>query len=216
MKRKSFAIIGAGRFGSSIAVTLSEMGHDVLVLDLDEKRIQDLADKVTHAMQADATNEHNIKALGVANFDAVIVAIGVEMQASILTCLMMKELGAKYILAKARTAQHGKVLERIGVDRVVFPERDMGVRLARQLTDKHVLDCIDLSPEYSVEELVAPDFLTGKSLQDLDLRSRYGINLIAIKSGDNVNISPLAGDMIQKNDLLVVVGKNKDLERLLR
>lgn len=216
MRRKSFAIIGAGRFGSSLALTLSQMGHDVLVMDTDEQKIQALADKVTHALQADATNEHNIRTLGIANFDAVIVAIGVEMQASILTSLMLKELGAKYILAKARTEQHGKVLERIGVDRVVFPERDMGARLARQLTDTHVLDCIDLSPDYTVEELMAPEYMAGKSLQELDLRTRYGINLIAIRSGERINISPLAGDVIKKGDLLIVVGKNKDLDRLLQ
>lgn len=214
VKRKSFAIIGAGRFGSSLSITLAEMGHDVLVMDTDETRVQELSDKVTHALQADSTNEQNIKMLGIANFDAVIVAIGTEIQASILTCLMIKELGAKYVVAKALTEQHGKVLERIGVDRVVFPERDMGVRLARQLTNSHVLDCMDLSPEYSVEELLAPDFMAGKSLQELSLRQRYSVNLIAIRSGDALNILPLPADIIKKNDLLIVIGKNKDLAKL--
>jgi len=165
MKRKSFAVIGAGRFGSSLAITLAEIGHDVLVMDLDETKVQELSDKVTHALQADSTHEQNIKVLGIANFDAVIVSIGTEIQASILTCLMVKELGAKYVVAKALTEQHGKVLERIGVDRVVFPERDMGIRLARQLADSYVLNCMDLSPDYSVEELTAPDFMVGRTLQ---------------------------------------------------
>ncbi len=216
MKRKSFAVIGAGRFGSNLALALSEMGHDVLIVDNDEKKVQELSDKVTHAVQADSTNEQTLKTLGITNFDVVVVGIGVDLQASILTSLILKELGAKYILAKARTNLHGKLLEKIGVDRVVFPERDMGLRIARHLADMNVLDCIDFSPDYSVTELIAPKKMIGKTLRELDLRARYEVNVIAIRSGEQINISPLADDMIKKDDLLIVIGENKAIEKLVK
>lgn len=216
MKRKMFAVLGAGRFGSHLALALAEMGHDVLVVDQDEKKVQELADKVTHAVQADATDEETLKTLGISNFDVVVVSIGVEMQASILASLLLKELGAVYLLAKARTALHGKVLEKIGVDRVVFPERDMALRIARQLTTANILDCIDLSPDYSVVEVLATPEMAGKTLRELELRTRYGVNLIAIRSGEQINVSPLADDVIKKDDLLVVIGKNREVEKMLK
>ncbi|MDO9535499.1 MAG: TrkA family potassium uptake protein [Bacillota bacterium] len=216
MKRKSFAIFGAGTFGASLAVALSEMGHDVLIVDSDENKIQELSDLVTHAVQADTTNEHMLKTLGITNFDVVVVAIGVDLQASILTSLLVKEMGAKYVLAKARTNLHGKVLEKIGVDRVVFPEKDMGLRIARHLTDVNVLDFIDFSPDYSVTELVAPPKMEGKTLGDLSLRGKYGINVIAIRSGKQINISPLADDIINKGDVLIILGDNKALEKFIK
>lgn len=216
MKKKSFVVIGAGRFGASLATSLSEMGHDVLIVDSDENKVQELSDVVTHAVQADATNEHMLKTLGITNFDVVVVAIGVDLQASILTSLMVKEMGAKYILAKARTNLHGKVLEKIGVDRVVFPEKDMGLRIARHLTAVNVLDFIDFSPDYSVTELIAPIKMEGKSLGDLALRAKYGINVIAIRSGKQINISPLANDIIKKDDVLIILGDNKSLEKFIK
>lgn len=216
MKRKSFAVIGAGRFGSTLAQALAEMGHDVLVVDNDEQKVQELSDKVTHAVQADSTNEQTLKTLGITNFDVVIVGIGVDLQASILTSLILKELGAKFILAKARTILHGKLLEKIGVDRVVFPERDMGLRIARHLSEMNVLDCINFSQDYSVSEVIAPKKMIGKSLRELDLRARYGVNVIAIRSGEKINISPLADDVINKDDLLIIIGENKAIEKLVK
>ncbi|NLL20331.1 MAG: TrkA family potassium uptake protein [Firmicutes bacterium] len=216
MKKKSFAVIGAGRFGENLALSLSEMGHDVLVFDADEKKVQELSYQVTHAVQGDSTNEETLKTLGITNFDVVVVAIGVDLQASILTSLILKDLGVKYIIAKAQNALHGKVLEKIGVDRVVFPEKDMGIRIARQLAAYNVLDCIDLSPDYSVTEFIAPKKMEGKSLGELGLRARYGINVIAIRSGEKINISPLADYMISKGDLLIALGENKVMEKLIR
>jgi trk system potassium uptake protein len=157
-----------------------------------------------------------LKTLGITNFDVVVVAIGVDLQASILTSLMVKEMGAKYVLAKARTSLHGKVLEKIGVDRVVFPEKDMGLRIARHLTAVNVLDFIDFSPDYSVTELVAPLKMEGKSLSSLALRAKYGINVIAIRSGKKINISPLAEDIIKKGDILIILGDNKALEKFIK
>lgn len=216
MKQKVFAVIGAGRFGSQLALALMEMGHDVLIVDKDENKVQQLSDKVTHAVQADSTNEEVLKSLGITNFDVVVVGIGVDIQASILTSLNLKELGAKYVVAKAMTALHGKVLEKIGVDRVVYPERDMAIRIARQLSSSNILDCIDFSPDYSITEFIAPKSMVGKSLRELALRAKYGINVIAIRSGKEINISPLADDVIKGNDLLVVIGKNKVLEKIIK
>ncbi|MGI6307968.1 MAG: potassium channel family protein [Dethiobacteria bacterium] len=216
MKKKSFAVIGAGRFGASVALAFTKMGHDVLVIDSDEKKILELSDQVTHAVQADATNEQVLKTLGVTNFDAVVVGIGIDLQASILTSIILKELGAKYVLAKAQTNLHGKVLEKIGVNRVVFPERDMGLRIARSLSSMNILDFIDFSPDYSVTEFIAPKKMLGKTLGELHLRARHGVNVIAIRSGEKINISPLADDVIEKDDLLIVIGENKALEKLIK
>ena len=216
MTRKSFAVIGAGRFGYNLALALADMGHDVLVVDNDEQKVQELSEKVTHAVQADSTNEQTLKSLGITNFDAVVIGIGVDLQASILTALIVKELGAKYILAKARTALHGKLLEKIGVDQIVFPERDMGLRIARHLADMNVLDYINFSPDHSVTEIIAPKRMIGKSLREMDLRARYGVNVIAIRSGEKINISPLADDIINKDDLLIVIGHNKAIDKLVK
>jgi len=215
MKRKMFGVIGAGRFGESLAIALSEMGHDVLIVDSNEKIIQELADKVTHAVQADSTNEQILKTLGMKNFDKVVVAIG-DLEASILTCLILREQGVQHVIAKARTALHGKLLEKIGVDRVVFPERDMGIRLAKNLLASSILDYINLSPDYSVTELLAQPFMVGVSLGDLALRAKYGVNVIAIRSGGKINISPMATDVIKENDLLVIIGDNKAVEKLIK
>ncbi len=215
MKRKMFGVIGAGRFGESLAIALSEMGHDVLIVDSNEKIIQELADKVTHAVQADSTNEQILKTLGMKNFDKVVVAIG-DLEASILTCLILREQGVQHVIAKARTSLHGKLLEKIGVDRVVFPERDMGIRLAKNLLASSILDYINLSPDYSVTELLAQPFMVGVSLGDLALRAKYGVNVIAIRSGGKINISPMATDVIKENDLLVIIGDNKAMEKLIK
>ncbi|MGI5823066.1 MAG: potassium channel family protein [Dethiobacteria bacterium] len=216
MKKKSFAVIGAGRFGTSVALSLTKMGHDVLVIDSDEKKIQELSDRVTHAVQADTTNEHVLKTLGITNFDAVVVAIGTSLQASVLTSIILKELGAKYILSKAQTDLHGKLLEKIGVNRVIFPERDMGLRIARNLSSTNILDFIEFSPDYSVTEFIAPQKMHGKTLGGLHLRAMHGVNVIAIRSGEKINISPLADDIIQKGDLLIVIGENRVLEKFIK
>ncbi|NLJ56251.1 MAG: TrkA family potassium uptake protein [Firmicutes bacterium] len=216
MKKKSFAVIGAGRFGTSVALSLTKMGHDVLVIDSDEKKIQELSDRVTHAVQADTTNEHVLKTLGITNFDAVVVAIGTSLQASVLTSIILKELGAKYILSKAQTDLHGKLLEKIGVNRVIFPERDMGLRIARSLSSTNILDFIEFSPDYSVTEFIAPLKMHGKTLGGLHLRAKHGVNVIAIRSGEKINISPLADDIIRKGDLLIVIGENRVLEKFIK
>lgn len=211
---KQFVILGLGRFGSSLARTLYALGHDVLAVDEREDIIQDISDSVTHAVQADATDENSLRALGLRNFDVAVVTIGSNIQASILVTLIVKELGVKYVVAKAQSELHAKVLYKIGADRVVFPERDMGVRLAHNLVSSNVLDFIELAPDYSIVEIAALPEWEGKTLKDLDMRARYGINIMAIKRDEEINISPRADDVIKTNDILVVIGSNEDLVRI--
>ncbi|HZK25777.1 MAG TPA: TrkA family potassium uptake protein [Oscillospiraceae bacterium] len=215
MKAKQFAVIGMGRFGSSVASTLYEMGHDVLAIDSEEEKVENIVEKVTHAVVADTTSEAALKSLGITNFDVVIVAIGEDIQASILTTLVLKELGVKHIVAKAKAMQHGKVLQKIGADRIVFPERDMGIRVAHNLVANNVLDFIELSPDYSIMEIIVPDEMVGKSLLELDLRGKYGANVMAIRSEDRkINVSPIATDRLHAGDILIVLGNNDNMQKL--
>lgn len=211
---KQFLVIGLGRFGASIAKTLYNMNYDVLGIDTNEEIIHNMVDSITHAVQADATDENTLNALGVRNFDVGIVSIGNDIQASILVTLILKEIGMKYVVAKAQNELHGKVLYKIGADRVVFPERDMGIRVAHNLVSSNVLDYIELSQDFSIVEITSLPEWQNKSLRDLEMRVKHGLNVMAIKREDKVLISPHANDVIQKGDVLVVVGENKDIEKL--
>ena len=214
---KQFVVIGVGRFGSALAKRLFDMGHEVLAVDIDEELIQVISDKVTHAIAADATDENVLRSLGVRNFDVGIVAIGDDIQSSIITTLMLKEMGLKYVVAKAQNEIHAKVLKKLGADRVVFPERDMGIRVAHNLISTNILDIIELSPDYSLLEFEVFSSWIGESLKNLNLRSKYGINVLAIKNNignGSINVSPRAQDLIKEGDILVVVGSNEDLLKL--
>lgn len=210
---KQFAVIGLGRFGSSVAKTLYSMGGQVLAIDPDEEKVRAMVQSATRAVVADATDEQVLRSLGIRNFDLVIVGIGGDIQASILTTLILKELGVKYVVAKAQSELHGKVLYRVGADRVVFPERDMGFRVAQNLVSSNILEYIELSPDVSMVEIVAPSHIVGKELRQLDLRNRFNINVIALKQGNKVNITPRADDRVDKDDVLVVVGLKEDLRQ---
>jgi trk system potassium uptake protein TrkA len=172
---KQFAVIGMGRFGSSVARTLYEMDYEVMGIDEDEERINENIQYVTHAVAADSTDEMALREIGIRNFDVVVVAIGADIQASILTVLILKELGVKKIVAKAQNERHGQVLYKVGADRVVFPERDMGVRVAHNLISANVLDFIELAEDYSVAEVVVSSKMVGKTLRQIDARARYGV-----------------------------------------
>jgi trk system potassium uptake protein TrkA len=209
---KQFAVIGLGRFGSSVARTLFEMDYEVMGIDEDEERVNDAIEHVTHAVVADSTDETALREIGIRNFDVVVVAIGADIQASILTTLLLKEMGVKKIVAKAQNERHGQVLYKVGADRVVFPERDMGIRVAHNLISTNVLDFIELAEDYSVAEVVVSNKMVGKTLRQLDVRAQYGVNVIAIKSGDKFNIAPRPDDVIAADDILVVIGNNMDLK----
>ena len=214
MKKKQFAIIGLGRFGTSMASALHKMGYDVLAIDKDEQKVQEISDEVTHVVQADTTDEDALLALGIRNFDVVVVSIGEDIQANVLTTLQLKELGVPYIVAKARNPLHGKMLEKIGADRVVYPERDMAQRVAHNLISTNVLDYIELSPKFSIAEINAPRFLVDKSLAEADIRVKYGINVVAIKRDDVLIVPPLPSEKIRETDIIVVVGSNDGVQRL--
>ncbi|MDD2553997.1 MAG: TrkA family potassium uptake protein [Desulfotomaculaceae bacterium] len=212
---KQFAVIGLGRFGTSLALTLARMGYDVLAVDTNGDKINNIMDRVTHAVQVDAMDEQALKALGIRNFDVVIVAIGQDIQSNILITVMLKDLGVKMVVSKAKTDLHGKVLERVGSDKVIFPERDMGVRVAQALVSKNIMDQINLSPDYSIIEMMAPDGISGKTLAEGALRLKHGVTVLAIRRGNDVIISPGAKQVVQDGDVLVAVGRNdklKDLE----
>ncbi|RXZ84771.1 TrkA family potassium uptake protein [Paenibacillaceae bacterium] len=214
MAKKQFAVIGIGRFGSSVAKSLFEMGFQVLAIDANEQRIQEVIHVVTHAVTADSTDEEAMRSLGLRNFDVVVVAIGEDIQSSILTTLILKELGVSTIIVKAKNDLHGKVLHKIGADKVVFPERDMGFRVAHHLISPNILDFIELSDDYSIAEIKATGTMIGKNLKQLDVRAKHRCNVMAIKTGTKMNISPNAEDLIEEDDILVIVGKNTDLTRL--
>jgi len=212
--KKQFVVIGCGRFGSSVAKKLTELGCEVLVVDENEEIIQNISDVVTYAVQADATDENTLKSLGIRNFDVAIVTIGGDIQASVLVTLMIKELGVKQIIAKAQNDMHAKVLYRIGADRVVFPEREMGTRIAKNLVSDNILDYIELAPDYSIVEVLALEEWIGSSLKNLNMRAEYGINVMAIKNGLDINIAVNADEVIKTGDILVVIGHNDDLNKI--
>lgn len=209
-----FAVIGMGRFGRSVAATLCQLGHRVLAIDENEDSLRRIADGVTHAVQLDSTDAEALKGVGIANMDAVVVAIGAAIQESILTTLILKELGCKKIVAKALDDLQGKVLERVGADVVIYPERDMGVRIAHTLSAPGVLDYIEISPTFSIEELSVPDRLVGQTLGRLDLKARFGVSVLLIRRDSQLLISPDPETGLQAGDVLVVVGENRQLTRL--
>lgn len=214
MSNKQFVVIGLGIFGSSVAKTLYNLGNDVLAIDMDEEAVQEISDSVTHAVQMDATDEHALKTIGIRNFDVAVVAIGANAQASIMTTLLVKELGVKYIIVKGNSDLHAKVLYKIGANRVILPERDMGTRVAHNLVSSSILDYIELSPDYSIIEIESPGQWHNKNIKDLNLRAKYGINIIAIKNDNTVNMSPHAEDIIEPGDIVVAIGSAKDLNLL--
>lgn len=222
MKRKQFGVIGLGRFGSAMATTLTELGHDVIGVDADESRVQQLADVITQALQIDATDERALRAAGVRDVDVAVVSIGENIESSLLVVMQLRELGIRTIVAKAVTPLHGRILEKLGVSRVIFPEREMAVRVAHSLVMPNVLDYIELSMDFSIVEVPAPDAFVGRTLKQLELRPRLGLTLIAIKrpSPDSrvivTNIAPAADEEIRPGDTLALLGSNERLNQLDR
>lgn len=214
MKNRQFAVIGLGRFGTSLLKELLEIKCEVLAIDTDEDKIEDIASIATHAITADSTDEQVLKALEVASFDAVVVAIGNNIQSNILTTILLKELGVNKIIAKAQNSLHGKVLEKIGADMVIYPERDMAIKLAHSLNSNNIMDHIELSSEFSILEIKAPSKFFNKNLEELELRSKFGITVLALKRREEIIISPDPGKIIKEKDILVLIGKNYYLNKI--
>lgn len=196
---KTFVVIGLGRFGTAVATELSNLGHEVLALDGSEENVQKVADRVTHAAAGDAKDPAVLRALGIRNYDCAIVAVGDDVGTSALITLNLKELGVKRIICKAQSHVHRKVLEKIGADRVVFPEHEMGVKLAQGLSSSNVLNFIELSDDYGIVEIAIPKEWQHKTIQELDVRKRYHVNIIAMRKGGSgeLNVAPGAAYVME-------------------
>ena len=211
---KSYAVIGLDRFGSALARQLCKLGAEVLALDVKGDYVQQIANDVTHAVVGDAQDKEVLRALGVRNFDCAIVAIGGNLSSSVLTTLNLKELGVPYIVCKAHDETHRKVLEKLGVDRVVIPEHEYAQRLARTLNSHNVLDYIELSEDFGILDVPAPKSWIGKSLRELNVRAKLGVTIIAVENGGKTNVSPTADYAVGEGDTLVMLGDNVALEKV--
>ncbi len=211
---KSFVVIGLGRFGTAVAEELYALGHEVLAIDREEGCAQRVSEIVTHTIIADAKDESVLQSIGVRNFDGVIICM-TDIEDSVMIALMLKDMGAKYIIAKSKSKQHSRMLEMIGVDRIVFPEQDMGVRLAQTISSRRALDFIELSPEYAIVELPLPNVWQDKTLAEIGVRKQFGINVLAVRRGEKeIQVSPQAEFLLKHGDVLIVVGKNQNIRKL--
>ncbi len=214
MQQKQFAVFGIGRFGSALCKELSEMGHEVLAIDTSEENVNDISPYVTQALQLDATDEEAVHSLGLRNFDAVVVSIGSNLSDSIMITLLCKEQGAKYLLAKASDELHAKMLKKMGADRVVFPERDMGVRVAKTLVSPRLLDLINVSGDYMMADIVAPASWVGKTIQEIDIRKRYHVSVLVINRAEDVMLNLTAQTRLEAGDNLLILGHRNDIQRI--
>ena len=216
---KSYLIIGLGRFGTAIAKELYRLRQEVMVIDMDKEEIQKISPFVTYAATGDAREEGVLQSVGVNNFDCVIVAVGSSVESSVMATVLLKELGAKYIIAKAQNQLHYKILEKVGADRVIFPEMDMGKKLAQRLVSDNVLDYIELSPDYSIAEIETPKAWMGKTLAEIGVRAKYSVSVIAMRRLDDrkkLLLSPGADNRLEAGQILVVLGENKKIRELAK
>ncbi|MDO4273759.1 MAG: TrkA family potassium uptake protein [Eubacteriales bacterium] len=213
MKDKSFAVIGLGQFGTSLAVALAEANCDVLVVDDKEDNIQDIAEKVTYAVKADVREPGVLKSLGVQNVDVAIIAVSENIEASITATMQAKDLGVPYVMAKATNGLHGRILGKIGADQVIYPEQSMGLRVAKNLMSSGFVDIFELSSEFSMAEFHIPEEWVGKNLAELRIRERYHINIIGMKKGDEVDVNLKPDECLPAGCTLIAIGKNKDLNK---
>ncbi len=221
---RQFVIIGAGRFGRAVAITLVQEGCQVLLLDNDAKRIQQMSEFVTQAAQVDVTDEKALQSLDLGDMDVAVVSIGSDLEASILATMKLKEMGIKTVVAKAGSLAHSKILSRVGADRIIFPERDMGERIAKSLVSPTLLDHIEVSPGYNMVDIQVPNHLRGQTLGQANIRSEYGIDIVAIKRQspgldkqgqselkEEVIIAPPASEVLGEKDILVVIGEEEKI-----
>jgi trk system potassium uptake protein TrkA len=211
---KSYVVVGLGRFGVEAAVRLCELGSEVLAIDTRADVIQQVSGSVTHAVVADARDKEVLRALGVADFDCAIVAIGDSLTDSVLATMNLLELGVPHLVCKAYDETHSQILRKLGAHQVLIPEKDQAARLARSLSSPNVLDFIELSSDYGIVELPAPKSWQGKTLKELNVRAKLGVNIIAVKHGGEINVSPAADYCIDNEDIMVVLGDMIALEKV--
>lgn len=211
---KSYIVIGLGRFGAEVARQLSALGCEVLAMDTQADLVQEISSQITHAVVGDATDKEVLRALGAGSFDCAIVAIGDDLSASVLATMNLQELGVSKIVCKAHDETHRKVLKKLGADRVVIPEQENASRLARSLSSPNVLDYIELSEDYGILEVPAPKSWVGKTLKELNVRAKLGVNIIAVEQEGRINVSPAADYCIESGDIMVVLGDTGALDRV--
>lgn len=212
--KKQFVVLGLGSFGVSVAVTLQKLGCDVVAVDQDMERIEDIADKVTYAMQADIGDPDLLSSLGSKNFDGIVVASSENLESSILATLAAKEMGIPYILCKANNERYAQVLRKVGADAIVFPEEEMGRKIAKNLLSANLADWIELSPDYSIVEIAVPKRWIGKTLKELDVRRTYEVNVVGLKEGEQVEITPDPDMPLKEGIILMLIGTNEALEKI--
>lgn len=211
--RKQYAVFGLGSFGESVAVTLQELGCEVVVVDNHMERIEDISPYVSYAVQADIEDPEVIRSLGARNLDGVVVAVADDMEASIMATLVSKEIGVPYVLAKAKNELHAKVLKKIGADSIIFPEKEIGQSVARNLVSGEFVDWISLSPDYSITEIQVPEKWIGKSLSEIDVRRTKDVNVVGVRIGEKIQVTIDPEEPLQKEMMLIMIGSNEALEK---
>jgi len=211
---RSVLVVGLGRFGSAAAIELMRMGHEVLAVDNDAVRVNRIAPQVTHAMELDASDDAALRSIGVGDFDHAIIAISSATETSIFATMAVKTLGVGNVVAKAGSELHGAILERVGADRVVYPEREMGTRVSHVLGLPNVIDYLDVAPHFGLVRIRLPDAQVGQTLAEIDLVGRYGLTPIALRRGDRVTVIPHRDERIGANDELILLGRDERLERI--
>lgn len=214
MKRKTIGIIGLGRFGGTLAKQVAALGHEVVGIDIEETLVQKLAPYLTHSIVADFSDEDTIRQLNLQELDVVVIAIGDNLKAKLLSAMVLKELHTPYIVAKASTTMESKLLERVGADLIIFPEMDMAERVAQMLTRENIVDYFQLSQDIGLVEMGIPQFMVGHTLVELDIRKHYNVNIVAVKRDKNVIAPPNPNNPLQDDDMLIVIGRNEDITKL--
>jgi len=214
MAKQQVMVIGLGRFGSSVARELERLGHEVLAIDRSEQRVNEIASDVTHALQLDAADEDALRSAGAAEFSTAIVAISTDAEPSIFAVMVLKRLGVANVIAKAGSLLHGEILSRVGADRVVFPERETGLRLAHSFNVPNVIDYLDVAPGFGIEKIHPPRSFIGRSLAELDLKGKLGLTPIAIRRGAQVFVNPAREERVADGDELIVIGRDEKLDQL--
>lgn len=204
--KKSFIVVGCGLFGYAVATRLFEMGYDVMAIDTNEETVQDLSDKVTYSVQADATDTTVLRELGIQNFDVAVISIASDVQSSILATILIKEMGVNYVICKAKNNLQAKVLYKIGADKVVFPEKDMGIKVANSLVSKNVVDYFDIDSDYAIAEIKLPSSYFDKKIKDIHLRQTYNLNIVGIKDESEIYFNPDPKKILKEGEILIVIG----------
>lgn len=212
-KKKQYVVLGMGRFGISVARTLYSLGHDVLGIDKDEEIVQGLSNELTHIVAADVLDEDIYKTLGLRNFDVAVVAVR-DLEPSVMCTLMLKECGIPFIIAKASTSLHGRMLDKIGADKVIYPERDMGIRVGHNLADSNIVDYIELVDNLSIMEIGTPKTMVGKSLSEIELRRLYNVTVVALRRNGQILVNPDPNDKIKEGDIMVILGTRDSVKAL--